>query len=160
MALSRWSWEGRQTDRRRFSLLIHDTAAVSTTFCSDLICPASPTHKYFTNTSHTRDLAERPHTPGCHTPSLILFRSPSLWFRLFVPVSSYSALSLFHLSRVLQVHSVWEKPLTEDNMLRATVPHTVLCNWMAVGVAYWLKWYFPLLQVHSRNADIHKRAFH
>lgn len=76
---------GRQTDRqtgRRFSLLIHDTAAISTAFCSDLICPASPTHKYFTNTSHTRDLAERPHTPSCHTPSLVLFHSPSLWFRV------------------------------------------------------------------------------
>lgn len=71
----------RQTDTqtgRRFSLLIHDTAAISTAFCSGLICPASPTHKYFTNTSHTRDLAERPHTPGCHTPSLVLFHSPSV----------------------------------------------------------------------------------
>ena len=85
MALSRWSWEVRQTDRqtgRRFSLLIHDTAAISTAaFCPDLICPASPTHKYFTNTSHTRNLVERPHTPGCHTPSLVLFHSP-LWFRV------------------------------------------------------------------------------
>ncbi len=70
--------EGDRQTGRRFSLLIHDTAAISTAFCSDLICPASPTHKYFTNTSHTRDLAERPHTLGCHTPSLVLFHSPSL----------------------------------------------------------------------------------
>ena len=71
---------GGESDRqtgRRFSLLIHDTAAISTAaFCPDLICPASPTHKYFTNTSHTRNLVERPHTPGCHTPSLVLFHSP------------------------------------------------------------------------------------
>lgn len=97
----------RQTGRR-FSLLIHDTAAISTAFCSDLICPASPTHKYFTNTSHTRDLAERPHTPGCHTPSLVLFHSPSLIEGFFhiLPFQHALSLSLFHLSKVLQVYSV------------------------------------------------------
>lgn len=37
--------------------------------CSDLICPASPTHKYFTNTPDTRDHGA---TACCcrHTPSL------------------------------------------------------------------------------------------
>lgn len=79
VASVRWLYPGdpgRQNRRktgRRFSTLIHKVDAISTAVCSDLICPASPTHKYFTNTFHTRNLAERPHTPGCHTPSLIFF---------------------------------------------------------------------------------------
>lgn len=81
VASTRWLYPGdpgRQNGReteRRFLTLIHKVDATSTAVCSDLICPASPTHKYFTNTSHTRNLAERPHTPGCHTPSLIFFFS-------------------------------------------------------------------------------------
>lgn len=79
VASARWLYPGdprrrnRRETGRRFSTLIHKVDATSTAVCSDLICPASPTHKYFTNTSHTRNLAERPHTPGCHTPSLMFF---------------------------------------------------------------------------------------
>lgn len=124
---------------RRFSVLIHDMAAISTAFCSGLICPASPTHKYFTNTSHTRDLAERPHRPHYHAPSLLLFHSLSLFDSVSFISSLYSSiqqslslsslfLALFHLSRDLQVHGVWGKLLTEDKMLRAVDPHSILCN--------------------------------
>lgn len=67
--------DGDRQSGRRFSQLIHDTAAVSPAFCSDLICPASPTHNYFTNTSHTRNLNQRPHTPGYHTHTHTLPRS-------------------------------------------------------------------------------------
>lgn len=67
-----------QIGRKKNSLLIHDTAAVSTAFCSDLTCPASPTHNYSTNTSHTRDFALAACSLGCHAPSLFLFHSPSL----------------------------------------------------------------------------------
>lgn len=62
-----------EKQRGRFSLLIYEMAAISITLYSDLICPASSTHKYFTNTSHTRNLAQRPHSLYFHAPSLILF---------------------------------------------------------------------------------------
>lgn len=126
---------GRQTDRR-FSLLIHDTAAISTAFCSDLICPASPTHKYFTNTSHTRDLAEPPHTPDCHAPSLL----PSARPRSFPLSFSLMSFSFFFFSHIFPLQLslslslslspvksfVWGKLLTEDKKLRAVLPHSQL----------------------------------
>lgn len=123
LASARWLYPGdpgrqkRREKGRRFSPLIHKADATSTAVCSDLICPASPTHKYFTNTSHTRNLAERPHTPGCHPPHSGLF--------FFLPTSYLPSaalyLALFHLLRVLKL-------LTEDKMLRAVVPHFILCN--------------------------------
>lgn len=136
VASARWLYPGdpgrqkRREKGRRFSPLIHKVDATSTAVCSDLICPASPTHKYFTNTSHTRNLAERPPTPGCHTPSLIFFSptTPALsdsGLFFFLPTSYLPSaalyLALFHLLRVLKL-------LTEDKMLRAVVPHFVLCN--------------------------------
>ena len=152
---------GRQTGRR-FSLLIHDTAAVSTAFCSDLICPASPTHKYFTNTSHTRDPAVQAHTPAVtHPPSLILFPSSSVWLKFllifiyiynistYIPLPPLSPpLSPFNS---LQVHSVRGKQLTEDKMQRAVV-HTP--SYATEWLKEWLSdmsSYSPLLLLHGRS---------
>lgn len=111
-------------------------------FWPDLSCFTNPQvfHKHL---SHTRSRRATTHSclsrtlprsfPLSLALSLFLRFSFSFFFHIFPLCHS---ISLFHLSRVLQVHSVWgEKPLTEDKMLRAVDPHAVLCNCMAVGVA-------------------------
>lgn len=132
---------GRQTDREKIFTVDswHGCYFHCLLFWPDLSCFTNPQvfHKHL---SHTRSCRAATHSWLSHTlPRSFPFSLSLIQFFHIFPLQR--CISLFHLSRVLQVHSVRGKPLTEDKMLRAVVPHSILCNWMAVGVAYWFKSY-------------------
>lgn len=116
-----------------WSVLLHQPTSISKTPLTHAISPSD----------HTL-LAVTPSLPPSffsHSPSLG-FRL--LWFFSFISSLSGSSalcLSLSPVTSFAGTQVFWEKLLTEDKMLRAVVPHSlILCNRMAVGVAYWLKW--------------------
>ena len=104
-------------------------------FWPDLSCFTNP-QVFSKHLAHTQSHRATRHSCLSHSfpPTVfsILPLSDPFFFYIF-PLQ----LSIF-LSFTCQEFVVTQclgKLLTEDKMLRALVPHSILCNWMAIGVA-------------------------